>query len=92
MPAKTEWVLHLAKEGRKLNNLFFILGFIYTLVYYLNMPPNAIVLRNNISGRYFWEKIQISTPDNTIFVMGWIVIFIIIVVAFPHTTIFNKHI
>ncbi len=84
LPAKTEWVLHLAKEGRKLNNLFFILGFIYTLVYYeLNMPPNAIVLRNNISGRYFWEKIQISTPDNTIFVMGWIVIFIIIVVAFP---------
>lgn len=82
MPAKTDWIVRLAKNGRMLNNSFFILGFIYTVVYYLNMPPKSISINHLVNGS-FGDRISISTPDNLIFIMSWVAIFIIIIVAFP---------
>ena len=82
MPAKTDWIIKLAKNGRMLNNSFFVLGFIYTLVYYLNMPSNSILIYQSVHGR-IWDRFLFCTPDNQIFVLSWMVIFIIIFIAFP---------
>ncbi len=81
-PSKTDWVVQLAKNGRILNNSFFILGFIYTLIYYLNMSPNYIKLDDSEVGN-FGGMINVSTPDNVIFIISWIAIFVIIIIAFP---------
>ena len=83
IPAKTNWVVKLAKNGRMLNNSFFVLGFIYTLVYYLNVPQGAMKIIDVSTKGNIWDKFQFSTPDNFIFIISWIIIFIIIVVAFP---------
>lgn len=81
-PARTEWVVHLTKLGRRLNNSFFILGFIYTLVYFINVPDGAI---NWTSNPVFnpLESIEIATSNNLIFVISWVTIFLIIIIAFP---------
>lgn len=76
-PAKTDWVLLLSRMGARLNNAFFFLGFIYTLVFYLNMPSHYVVISLQT-----WQ-LRITTPDNFIFTASWAAIFLIIIVAFP---------
>jgi hypothetical protein len=75
-PARTDWVQFLANVGTHLSNGFFLLGFIYTTVFYLNMPSSylAITLRP-------WH-VRVTTPNNVAFIASWLTIFIIIPVAF----------
>jgi len=79
-PAKTDWLVFLVKMGRQINNSFFILGFIYTLVYFLNLPITEISFNKNFNGL---GDIVNGTSNNLIFVVSWITIFIIIIIAFP---------
>lgn len=76
-PAKTDWVRLLAQIGVRLSNAFFVLGFIYTTVFFLNMPREYIKI--SLSP---WE-LKLSTPNNLIFVASWITIFVVIILAFP---------
>ena len=76
-PARTDWVQLLIDTGTRLSNAFFVLGFIYTLVYFLNMPGGYVT----ISLRPW--RIVLTTPNNVAFVAGWVTIFVIIVLAFP---------
>jgi len=76
-PARTNWVQLLAGTGARLSNAFFVLGFIYTTVFFLNMPAGYL----QISLRPW--SLTISTPNDPAFVMSWLAIFIIIIIAFP---------
>ncbi len=90
-PAKTDWIVKLAKTGRMLNNSFFVLGFIYTLVFYINVPDGAIKIINDTNFDNWLAFIKLSTPDNLIFSISWITIFIIIIIAFPTYYIIQKN-
>ncbi|HUP62350.1 MAG TPA: hypothetical protein VNA69_18240 [Thermoanaerobaculia bacterium] len=76
-PARTDWVQLLTRTGARLSNAFFVLGFIYTLVFFLNMPNDYIT----ISPRPW--RVVLTTPNNLAFVASWVTIFIIIIFAFP---------
>jgi len=76
-PARTDWVQLLTRTGARLSNAFFVLGFIYTLVFFLNMPNSYITI-----SLHPW-RIVLATPNNVAFVVSWITIFIIIILAFP---------
>ena len=77
LPASTDWVRLLSDAGIRLSNAFFVLGFIYTVVFFLNMPDGFLeVSRNPL-------RVNVSTPNNFAFVVSWVTIFIIIIVAFP---------
>lgn len=82
LPSNTEWLVYLVRIGRQINNSFFILGFIYTLVFYINMPSEFIIFNSDVTGN-FLDKIEINSPDNLILLIGWVTIFIIIIIAFP---------
>lgn len=77
LPARTDWVRLLDEMGSRLTNAFFILGFIFTLVYVLNVRPGYIT--------FSWQPVQValSTPNDFVFVVSWVVLFLIVVVAFP---------
>jgi len=76
-PARTDWVQFLAQIGTRLSNAFFVLGFIYTTVFFLNMPRGYIRVSLNP-----W-RVKLSTPNNIAFLVSWLTIFAIIVLAFP---------
>jgi hypothetical protein len=76
-PARTDWVQLLTKIGTRLSNAFFILGFIYTTVFFLNVPRGYLTISLNP-----WQ-LNISTPNDRAFVAGWVTIFVIIIFAFP---------
>lgn len=76
-PARTEWLQLLAQIGNRLSNAFFVLGFIYTTVYFLNVPDGYIRV-----SRKPW-RLVLSTPNDRIFLLSWVTIFLIIVLAFP---------
>lgn len=77
LPARTDWVRLLGEMGSRLTNAFFLLGFVFTLVYVLNVQPGYIT--------FSWRPIQIalSTPNDFVFVVSWVVLFLIVVIAFP---------
>lgn len=77
LPARTDWVKLLDEMGSRLTNAFFVLGFIYTLVYLLNVRSGYI--------SFSWQPAQInlSTPNDVVFVISWIVLFLIVIIAFP---------
>jgi hypothetical protein len=77
LPARTDWVQLLTQTGARLSNAFFVLGFVYTLVFFLNMPNDYVT----ISLRPW--RLALTTPNNIAFVMSWLTIFIIIIFAFP---------
>jgi hypothetical protein len=76
-PARTDWVQLLAQIGTRLSNAFFVLGFLYTTVFFLNMPSGYIAISHKP-----W-RLVISTPNDLVFVASWVTIFVIIVFAFP---------
>lgn len=76
-PARTDWVQLLAETGNRLSNSFFILGFIYTTVYLLNMPSHFVKISLSPI------DVQLNTPNNFVFAAGWVTIFLIIILAFP---------
>lgn len=76
-PARTNWVQLLAQMGTRLSNAFFVLGFIYTTVFFLNVPSGYIT-----TSLRPWH-LDLSTPNNPAFVASWVTIFVIIILAFP---------
>ena len=76
-PARTDWMRLLTQMGTRLSNAFFVLGVIYTTVFFLNMPSGYIRM-----SRSPW-RIELSTPNNLAFLASWLTIFIIIILAFP---------
>lgn len=76
-PARTDWVQLLTRAGARLSNAFFVLGFVYTLVFFLNMPRDYVTI-----SLHPW-RLVVSTPNNLAFVASWITIFVIIIFAFP---------
>jgi hypothetical protein len=76
-PARTDWVQLLTQAGARLSNAFFVLGFIYTLVFFLNMPNSYVSI-----SLHPW-RLVLSTPNNRMFVASWLAIFVIVVLAFP---------
>jgi hypothetical protein len=76
-PAITKCIRVLTQIGARLSNAFFVLGFIYTTVFFLNMPSGYI----RISLRP-WH-LKLSTPNNLAFLASWLTIFVIIIFAFP---------
>lgn len=77
LPARTNWIQLVARIGVRLNNAFFILGFIYTLVYFLNVKSGYLKISLDPL------KIEISTPNDILFIASWIALFVIVIVAFP---------
>lgn len=75
-PARTDWVQFLAYIGTHLSNGFFMLGFIYTTVFYLNMPSSYLTITPHPL------RVRIATPNNLAFIVCWLTIFVIIPVAF----------
>jgi len=76
-PARTNWVQLLTQIGTRLSNAFFVLGFIYTTVFFLNVPSGYIGI--SLSP---W-RLKLSTPNNLAFLASWLAIFVIIILAFP---------
>jgi len=77
LPARTAWLQLATKTGSRLNNAFFVLGFIYTVVYFLNIKDGYI----NIAFDPF--SLQFSTPNNLVFLFSWIAVFTLVIIAFP---------
>jgi len=75
-PARTDWVQFLAYIGNHLSNGVFMLGVIYTTVFYLNMPSSYLSIT-----LHPW-RVHIATPNNIAFIASWLTIFVIIPVAF----------
>jgi len=76
-PARTDWVQLIAQIGSRLSNAFFVLGFIYTTVFFLNMPDEYVKI--SLSP---WH-VELSTPNDLVFLVSWLMIFAIIILAFP---------
>ena len=77
LPARTDWVQLLAKVGTRLSNAFFLLGFIYTAVYYLNVKDGYVKLS------FSPLQIDLSTPNDIVFLVSWFALFAIVIVTFP---------
>lgn len=81
-PSKTIWLIKIAAIGRRFSNGFFILGFIYTLVFFLNskgtllMTDQQDIVRDLTGFQLFFES-------NIVFSICWFMIFVIIIFAFP---------
>jgi len=81
-PAKTKWLMSIAAMGNRFSNGFFILGFIYTLVFFLNSTHN---FKNFVKSgdSTIWTKLVSLFQSDLVFSISWITIFIIIIIAFP---------
>lgn len=74
-PAGTMWVTQIAKTSQRLRNFFLFIGLIYIIEYSMLIPTNKIELSEGI--------ISLYTPNNTAFVISWIALFLLVIVAFP---------
>jgi len=77
LPARTNWVQILDSTGIRLSNAFFVLGFIYTTVYCLNIRGGYVKLA------FHPLKLELSTPNNAVFMGSWFVLVLIVIIAFP---------
>ena len=88
LPARTNWVRLIHEIGIRLTNAFFVLGFIYTLVYFLNVKDGYLTLSRDPF------QFSLATPNDLVFLVSWTVLFGIVVIAFPcyvwlHSTYMN---
>lgn len=76
-PNRTEWIICIADFMNKFKYYFSILGCFYTLEYFHSMNNFFIFNKNNVT-----INITISTPNNNMFIISWIIIFIFIGVGY----------
>lgn len=81
-PGHQEWYSILNVLSHYLSKCFLVFGVFYILEYYLLVPINAITIKN--------LSLTINTVDNNVFVISWISIIILIVLAFPLLVIIRK--
>ena len=75
VPAKSEWVLQIAKTAQRLRSFFLVIGLIYVIEYGMLVPTEKITIENG--------NISLNTPNNIAFVVSWIALFLLVVIAFP---------
>lgn len=74
-PAESAWLSQLAKTSQRLRNFFLWIGLIYVIEYSILIPADKI----SFSGK----SISLNTPNNIAFVISWIALFLLVIIAFP---------
>lgn len=74
-PAESPWLYQLAKTSQRLKNFFLWIGLIYVIEYSILIPADKI----SFSG----GSISLNTPNNIAFVISWIALFLLVIIAFP---------
>ena len=75
VPAETAWVAQLAKTSQRMRNYFLGIGLIYVIEYGMLIPTDKIEISK--------EAISLNTPNNVAFIISWIALFVLVIVAFP---------
>lgn len=75
VPAATPWVSQLAKTSQRLRNFFLFIGLIYVIEYSILIPADAVVITDT--------SILLSMPNNVAFILSWIALFLLVIIAFP---------
>lgn len=79
-PAQTPFLVKIAALLQQAKWSFFIQGFCYTFEYFILIPKGNVTIGG------------IKMPDNFSFFVTWIIIFIVIILAFPIIVIYQEHI
>lgn len=74
-PAATPWVAQLAKTSQKLRSFFLWIGLIYVIEYAMLVPTDKISFAD--------DTITLNTPNNAAFLISWLALFLLVIVAFP---------
>lgn len=74
-PAATPWVSQLAKTSQKLRSFFLWIGLIYVIEYAMLIPTDKISFEDDI--------ISLNTPNNAAFLISWLALFFLVIIAFP---------
>ncbi|MBD5101426.1 MAG: hypothetical protein HDT27_01780 [Subdoligranulum sp.] len=74
-PAATPWVSQLAKTSQKLRSFFLWIGLIYVIEYAMLVPTDKISFED--------DKISLDTPNNAAFLISWLALFLLVIIAFP---------
>lgn len=82
IPAMTDWIVQLAHEFSYIEKWFLALGLMYSIMYAINVPANAIVFNNGI---------LIQTSCNFLFIITWIGIIIFFALAVPTFTFLSRY-
>lgn len=75
IPAATPWVAQIARTSQKLRSFFLWIGLIYVIEYGMLVPTDKISFADN--------TISLNTSNNTAFLISWIVLFLLVIIAFP---------
>lgn len=81
-PAMTDWIVKLAYQFSYIEKWFLILGLMYSGIYAVNIPQNAIIINNGI---FF------HTTSNMLFFITWGGIIIFFALAVPSFTLFSRY-
>lgn len=73
-PADTGWIVHIAETSRRLMRYFASIGLIYVIEYSILIPSDKIQIG---------FPIKLDTPDNIAFIVSWVALFILVIIAFP---------
>lgn len=77
-PAQTPFLVCLAQLTNRAKWCFFIEGFIYVFEYFILTPPAQLTLPT------------LQMPNNVSFLITWLILFIVIVLAFPTIVIIQE--
>ena len=75
VPAESAWISQIAKTSQHLRNFFLFIGFIYVVEYSILIPADKITFENG--------TISLNTPNNIAFIISWIALFLLVIIAFP---------
>lgn len=74
-PAATPWVAQIAKTSQMLRSFFLWIGLIYVIEYGMLVPTDKILFAD--------DTISLNTPNNTAFLISWMALFLLVIIAFP---------
>jgi len=74
-PANTAWVIQIAKTSQRLRNYFLFIGLIYVVEYSILIPADGIQFTD--------ELITLKMSSNAAFIISWIALFLLVIIAFP---------
>lgn len=82
IPALTDWIVRLARGFSYIEKWFLILGLMYSSIYAINIPSNAVILINRIS---------FQTSSNVFLLITWGGIIIFFALAVPIFTFISRY-
>lgn len=80
-PALTDWIRRLAREFSFIEKWFLILGLMYSIIYAINLPRNAILIEHGIT---------LNSNCNALVIITWSGILILFALAFPLFTFLSR--